>query len=42
MGIILRRKKKGKEEKANVTEETEKESALVMVISDKYGEISDK
>ena len=32
-------KKKGKEERANVTEETEEESALVMVISDECGEL---
>ena len=32
-------KKKGKEEKANVIEETEEESALMMVVSDEYGEL---
>ena len=32
-------KKKGKEEKANVTEETEEESALMMVVSDECGEL---
>ena len=31
--------KKGKEEKANVTEETEEESALMMVVSNEYGEL---
>ena len=31
-------KKKGKEEKANISEETEEESALMMVVSDKCGE----
>ena len=32
-------KKKGNREKANVTEETEEESALMMVISDESGEL---
>ena len=32
-------KKKGKEEKANVTEETEEVSVLMMVASDEYGEL---
>ena len=32
-------KKKGKEEKGNVTEETEEESALIMVVSDECGEL---
>ena len=32
-------KKKGKAEKANVTEETEEESALMMVVSDECGEL---
>ena len=32
-------KKKGKEEKVNVIEETEEESALMMVVSDEYGEL---
>ena len=32
-------KKKGKEEKVNVTEETEEESALMMVVCDEYGEL---
>ena len=32
-------KKKGKEEKDNVTEETEEESALMMVVSDECGEL---
>ena len=32
-------KMKGKEEKANVTEETEEESALMMVVSDECGEL---
>ena len=32
-------KKKGKEEKANVLEETEEESALMMVVSDEYREL---
>ena len=32
-------KKKGKEEKVNVTEETEEESTLMMVVSDKFGEL---
>ena len=32
-------KKKGKEEKANVTEETEDESTLMMVVSDECGEL---
>ena len=33
------KKKKGKEEKTNVTEENEKELSLMMVISDEYGEL---
>ena len=33
------KKKKDKEEKIDITEETEEESALMMVISDKYGEL---
>ena len=32
-------KKKGKEEKANISEETEEESALMMVVSDECGEL---
>ena len=32
-------KKKGKEEKANVAEETEEESALMMVVFDEFGEL---
>ena len=32
-------KKKGKEEKINVTEETKEESALMMVIYEEYGEL---
>ena len=30
-------KKKGKEEKANVVEETKEDSALVMVVSNEFG-----
>ena len=33
------KKKKGKEEKVNLVEETEEESALIMAIYDEYGEI---
>ena len=32
-------KKIGKEEKVNVTEKTEEESTLMMVVSDEYGEL---
>ena len=32
-------KKKGKEEKANISEEIEEESALMMVVFDEYGEL---
>ena len=32
-------KKKGKEEKVNVSEETEEESALMMIVSDEFGEL---
>ena len=32
-------KKKGKEEKANVAEETKEESALMKVVSDEFGEL---
>ena len=33
------KKKKGKEEKINVTKETEEESPLIMIISDEFGEL---
>ena len=33
------KKKKGKEEKINVIEETEEESALMMVVFGEYGEL---
>ena len=33
------KKKIGKEEKINITEEIEEESVLIMVISDEYGEL---
>ena len=33
------KKRKGKEEKINITEETKEESVLMMVISDEYGEL---
>ena len=33
------KKKKGKEEKINVTKETEEESLLMMIISDEFGEL---
>ena len=37
--MLFRHKKKEKEEKANVTEETKEESALMMVVSDEWGEL---
>ena len=37
--VIQTQRKKGKEEKVNIIEETEEESALMMVVSDEYGEL---
>ena len=39
MSAIQTLKKKGKEEKVNISEETEEESALMMVVSDECGEL---